>query len=170
MSDSSSSALRLREAARALVLSDDGGVLLVRFEFPTATRWALPGGGLEPGESHLDAIERELDEELGLIDMTIGPAVWRREHVVPFPDGRWDGQRELVHLVRVPERFEPRPRLGWDALRDEYLHEIRWWDEGDLAAANDIVFVPARLADLVPLIRAEAEAGTLPAWPRDSGV
>ena len=51
--------LRLREAARALVLSEDGGVLLVRFEFPSATRWALPGGGLEPGESPLEAIARE---------------------------------------------------------------------------------------------------------------
>ena len=42
--------LRIREAVRALVIDPDHRVLLVRFEFPTATRWALPGGGLEPGE------------------------------------------------------------------------------------------------------------------------
>lgn len=165
--------MRLREAARALVLSEDGGVLLVRFEFPSATRWALPGGGLEPGESPLEAIARELDEELGLTDVEIGPAVWRREHVVPFPDGRWDGQREIVHLVWVPERFTPRPALGWEALRQEYLHEIRWWDDTEIAPAarsDDTVFVPGRLGELVGVIRAEARAGSLPREPRDSGV
>ncbi|MDP9465373.1 MAG: NUDIX domain-containing protein, partial [Actinomycetota bacterium] len=70
--------LRIRQAVRALVIDPDQRVLLVRFEFPTATRWALPGGGLEPGEDHLDALRRELEEELGLVDAVIGPQIWHR--------------------------------------------------------------------------------------------
>ena len=65
--------LRIREAVRAVVLDPHDRVLLVRFEFPNASRWALPGGGLEPGEQHDEALQRELAEELGLVDATIGP-------------------------------------------------------------------------------------------------
>ena len=40
--------LRLREAARAVILDPGGRILLVRFEFPDRSIWACPGGGLEP--------------------------------------------------------------------------------------------------------------------------
>ncbi len=52
--------LRFRQAARALLLDPDESVLLVRFEFPTATVWGLPGGGLDDGESVADGLRREL--------------------------------------------------------------------------------------------------------------
>ena len=126
--------LRIREAARALVVSADRHVLLVRFEFATATVWAPPGGGLEPGETHEQALVRELEEETGLTDATIGPHVWNRLHVIPFEDGSWDGQRERFHLVTVPERFAPRPRLSWDELRAERVHDLRWLPVDEVGA------------------------------------
>lgn len=144
--------LRIREAVRALVIDPDDRFLLVRFEFPDAgTRWALPGGGIEPGESTVDALRRELEEELGLSDVEIGPHVWNRLHVIPFIDGRWDGQRECIHLVRS-DAFEPRPRLSWDELRAEYLFEARWWHLDDLH--DGLPLVPASLREhLTALLR-----------------
>lgn len=139
------SPLRIRPAVRALVLAPHGDVLLVRFEFPTGTRWALPGGGIDPGESPLDALRRELDEEVGLTDVEIGPHIWNREHHVAFVDGRWDGQREQIHLVRVPRRFDPDPRLDWEQLNNEFLHEIRWWHVDEIASSPQVTFVPATL-------------------------
>ena len=65
--------MRIREAVRALVLDPDDRVLLVRFEFPTATVWAMPGGGIEAGETIDDALRRELTEELGLSRDTADP-------------------------------------------------------------------------------------------------
>mgnify|MGYP003346063773 CR=1 FL=1 len=135
--------LRIREAVRALLLTPDREVLLVRFEFPGGTRWALPGGGLDPGETHLDALRRELDEELGLADVVAGPHLWTRVHVIPFVNGLWDGQRERVHLVPT-ERFDPSPRLSADALAAEYLFEIRWWHVDDIT--DGLPFVPMTLA------------------------
>jgi len=157
--------LRIRQAARALVLSADRHVLLVRFEFPAGTRWALPGGGLESGESHLEAVRRELVEEVGLDDVEIGPHIWTREHHVLFIDKKWDGQREHVHLVRVDDRFEPRPAVGWDVLRSEYLHEIRWWSIDELATRSDIVWVPGDLPRLI----AELERDGTPSEPLEVG-
>lgn len=136
---------RIRPTVRAVVVTTNAEVLLVRFEFPAGTRWALPGGGIDPGETPLEALRRELDEEVGLSDVDIGPHIWTREHRIPFINGLWDGQREQIHLVRVERTFEPRPRLSWEDLRAEYLHEIRWWHIDEIARADDVVFVPATL-------------------------
>jgi 8-oxo-dGTP diphosphatase len=139
--------LRIREAVRALLLDSDRRVLLVRFEFPTATRWALPGGGLEPGETHIEALRRELDEEVGLVDATIGPLIWRRLHIVPFLNGEFDGQREQIHLVECAP-FEPQPRLTWEQMNAEFVHELRWWTIAEIEA-SDAHFVPKDLHALV---------------------
>lgn len=147
-----SAGLRIRQAARALVLDPADRVLLVRFEFPDAgSRWALPGGGLEPGESHEDALRRELSEEVGLHDPTIGPHIWDRLHIIPFIDGRWDGQRERIHLVRS-HAFDPVPALPWEALHAEYMFEVRWWHLDDIP--DDLDVVPRSLrAHLAALLR-----------------
>jgi 8-oxo-dGTP diphosphatase len=143
--------LRIREAVRALVLDPADRVLLVRFEFPDGTRWALPGGGVEPGETDHDALHRELAEELGLTDAVIGPHVWDRVHVIPFLDGKWDGQRERIYVVRTAA-FEPTPHLSWDELHAEHLFELRWWPVQDLPA--DLPVAPRQLhAHLQSLLR-----------------
>ncbi|MBM3828778.1 MAG: NUDIX domain-containing protein [Actinobacteria bacterium] len=137
---------RIRPAARALVVTPDHHVLLVRFEFPAGTRWALPGGGLEHGEDHRSALARELREEVGLNDIEIGPHIWTREIRIALLDGLWDGQREHVHLVEVPRMFDPAPTMTWDELAAEYLFEIRWWHRDEIAG-SDVTFAPAALAD-----------------------
>lgn len=139
--------LRIREAVRALVIDPDERVLLVRFEFPTATRWALPGGGLEPGEDHLVALSRELEEEVGLTGADIGPQIWHRLHIVPFLNGRFDGQRERIHLIRS-NVFAPEPKLSWQQMNAEFVHELRWWTIDEIAA-SDAYFVPKDLSTLL---------------------
>jgi 8-oxo-dGTP diphosphatase len=139
--------LRIRDAVRALVITPTHDVLLVRFEFPTATRWALPGGGLEPGESHLEALGRELEEEVGLVGVEIGPQIWHRLHIVPFLNGEFDGQRERIFLIEC-EPFEPEPRLSWEQMNAEFVHELRWWTVDEIAA-SDATFVPSALHRLL---------------------
>jgi 8-oxo-dGTP diphosphatase len=139
--------LRIREAVRAVLIDPDDRILLVRFEFPTATRWALPGGGLEPGESHIDALQRELDEEAGLSDAVIGPQIWSGLHIVPFLNGAFDGQRERIFLVRSAA-FDAQPRLSWAQMNAEFVHELRWWTLDEIAA-SDAVFVPNDLHTLL---------------------
>lgn len=155
---------RIREAARAVVLDPDDRILLVRFEFPATSLWALPGGGVEPGETHEDALRRELAEEAGFVDPAIGPGIWERLHIVPFIGGRWDGQRERHFLVRAPA-FEPAPQLSWEQLNGEYMFAIRWWALDELEGTEE-TFAPRRLPELVR----DLVANGPPAAPIDVGV
>ncbi|WP_051062298.1 NUDIX domain-containing protein [Ilumatobacter nonamiensis] len=160
--------LRIRQAVRAVLTTPDLSILLVRFEFPTATVWALPGGGLDPGEDHPTALHRELHEEVGLVGAEIGPHIWTRQQIVQFIDGNWDGQRDQYHHVPVPARFTPTPALSWDQLRDERLHELRWWTfaEIDAATAAGTIFAPGRLGELLDHLEREG----VPSSPIDTGV
>jgi len=154
----------MRPAVRAIVLDPDDRMLLVRFEFPSGTIWACPGGGIEPGESDEAAIRRELAEEAGLAEFALGPCVWVREHVIPLFGGRWDGQAERFYLVRTPA-FDPSPHLSPAQLRAEYVHEIRWWTPAELGA-SDLPFAPRRLPELLDALR----RGEIGESPIDAGV
>src|ERR1700712_1804393 len=74
--------LRLVVAALILRQSDSGIEVLIcqrKPDQPMSLKWEFPGGKIEAGESPEDALERELNEELG-ISAVIGRKVARIRH------------------------------------------------------------------------------------------
>lgn len=57
---------RFTVTAGAIIFNDSGEVLLLKHRFRVGSGWGLPGGFLEAGEQPLDALRRELREEIGL--------------------------------------------------------------------------------------------------------
>jgi 8-oxo-dGTP pyrophosphatase MutT (NUDIX family) len=62
----------LTVGVRALVLDGDGRVFLVKHSYVDG--WHLPGGGVEAGETMLEALAREVREE-GNIEFTARPVL-----------------------------------------------------------------------------------------------
>jgi 8-oxo-dGTP pyrophosphatase MutT (NUDIX family) len=80
----------LTMGVRAIVVDGQGRVFLIRHSYVAG--WHLPGGGVEPGETLIAALTRELAEE-GNITLAEPPAlhgvffnsrVSRRDHVAVF--------------------------------------------------------------------------------------
>src|SRR6185436_2829037 len=57
---------RFTVTAGAIIFNDSGQILLLKHRFRAGSGWGLPGGFLEAGEQPLDALRRELREEIGL--------------------------------------------------------------------------------------------------------
>jgi 8-oxo-dGTP diphosphatase len=155
-----SSGLPVRQAVRAIVLDEDGRVLLVRFQDTFGTWWSPPGGGVEADESDAHALERELAEEVGLVEYELGPLIWTRLHWMVNPR-RWAGQSERHYLVHVPH-FQPTPSFTEIELLAEGVYEARWFTPDEL---ETVVTGPRRLAQLVR----DVVANGPPPEPIDAG-
>jgi 8-oxo-dGTP diphosphatase len=57
---------RFTVTAGAIVFNDAGQILLLKHRFRTGSGWGLPGGFLNSGEQPIEALKRELREEIGM--------------------------------------------------------------------------------------------------------
>lgn len=89
---------RLKVRTGALIFCGDD-VALIRRDRPTGTHYTPPGGNVEPGEDLLEALARELAEELhlDLADATQPELCWIQDQMVSRP-GPTPPPRKL-HLI-----------------------------------------------------------------------
>jgi 8-oxo-dGTP pyrophosphatase MutT (NUDIX family) len=156
---------RHREAAR-VVITDSRLVLLLADTdpgLPGSRWWVTPGGGIDAGESALQAAVREVSEETGLVvepERLIGPVAERL--VVHGYSDQVLSQRESFFVLRVDAPFEVSP-AGLTEAERLTLDGCEWLPLEGLAQLDEPVW-PANLAELVRL------AARPRSWPVDLGV
>ena len=98
----------LTVGVRGVVIDRDRRVLLVKHSYVDG--WHLPGGGVEAGETQIEALERELREE-GNIELT-GPAVLHGVFFQPLYSRR---DHVTVYVVRQYRQIAP-PRSNREII------------------------------------------------------
>ena len=136
-----------RETARVLLTDRSGAILLLKTHFDPEVglppRWITPGGGIDEGETALEAAVRELWEETGLrvTENQLGGQIWRTE-------GRWDWGDGINHHTFADNFFELQvdrfelDKSGWTKDEHRDVLEIRWWTLPELIETAESVAPP----------------------------
>jgi 8-oxo-dGTP pyrophosphatase MutT (NUDIX family) len=154
--------MKIREAARAVVFNESQQTLLIKIEDQSAydpkqakkaAFWVTPGGGLEPGETYVQAVQRELNEEIGLRDAKIGPCIWRGEI-----DLVWKGVpttiRERYYIVQAHDHKINLTNMT--AEEQQVFRSYGWFSSEQIRRCPELV-LPKDLADLLDELQASPE-------------
>lgn len=142
-----------RSVVRVVVLDTLGRLLLFHTHDPCwpdlGTWWELPGGGLEPGETYLDAAVRELCEETGIVAARsqIGPPAWRRRASFRHRRRRLV-QDEVIATMHLPgpgPDVDESQRLDYE--KEDYFG-FRWWPVAEVLSSSQR-FYPGQLPALL---------------------
>jgi mutator protein MutT len=114
----------------AAVIERDGSFLVTRRLEGThlGGMWEFPGGKIATGETHAEALVREIREELDA-DIDVGTLLFETEF-------DYAERRVSLHFYRCALRSEPKPLLG---------QQMKWVPRAELTALD---FPPAD-ADLI---------------------
>ena len=122
----------------------DGKVLIVRRARPPAHGlYTLPGGGVEVGETLVEAVAREVREETALVVEPVALAGYR-EAIVRDGDGRIER-----HFVILP--FAARWIAGEPVLSEE-LSEAIWLDPATIAGLDTTAGLTEIVANAMALV------------------
>jgi 8-oxo-dGTP pyrophosphatase MutT (NUDIX family) len=144
--------LPFRHSCRGLLVADERILLAEHRIRGGGSVWVGPGGGVEAGESLLDALTRELHEETGLhiAEEHAPQLVWVQ--TVELPEMRVHGFAGVINhyfLIDV-EHFAPVSGVGVGAVghpESEGILDQRWWTTSEIEAAHSagVLFSPRDL-------------------------
>ena len=162
-----------RDVVRAVVLDENDRVLLLQVgefgnpEFGTA--WELPGGGIEAGETHVQALIRELREETGIVIQPeqVQPPTWRRDVIYDYR-----GARRLQHEAISTVRLSGPPPEIQSSLRDSFeqndLFDARWWTQSEILESREWFYPHSLPSVLTRFLSGATISEPVEIWDKDA--
>lgn len=121
----------------AIVRDDEGRVLMIHKT--DNDRWALPGGGHEPGESIAETVVREVKEETGYdVEVeTLTGTYTNPRHVMAYDDGEVRQQFSIAFRAKL---------IGGEKRTSEESSEVEWLTPDEISQLNLHPSMQLRLA------------------------
>jgi 8-oxo-dGTP pyrophosphatase MutT (NUDIX family) len=134
--------IKIRPSARVVLLDDADRLLMLRIHDSSATRgpnpitadlWLLVGGGVQAGETYEQAAYREVFEETGIREVSIGPCVWTQDKLVSNPNGELEMVVGRFFVGRVAAG-NPVSFSGHEPLEASTIVGYRWFSHAEILA------------------------------------
>ncbi|MDP2205061.1 MAG: NUDIX domain-containing protein [Alphaproteobacteria bacterium] len=139
---------KIRYTVRALLFNPAGDVLLFKYRNDPnihnvgkppmdSDYWGTVGGGMEDGESEDTAIRREIAEETGHQDITIGPMIWHRKvDLVFYGDILHVDEKYFIAHTKQTEIST----AGHTQIERKFVAETRWWAPATVESTAEKIF------------------------------
>lgn len=164
--------MRVRKSVRLLILNDKNETLLSRYEgldiFEPGferldSHWEVIGGGIDEGETLLEAVKRETYEEAGLTtqDLDIGPVIWQGQNEVVY-----NGVHRTAHhtymLARMKRQIAAQDIIPQGLTEEEmgFMVGFKWWSAQELKTTTENIIPPMLRIELPKII-----SGDIPTSP-----
>lgn len=134
--------MRVRLAAYGVIVRDDE-ILLAHWNERGRSGWTLPGGGVEPGESPLEAAVREIWEETGY-HASIDELLGIDSRIIPTRDRLARQARAPMQALRVVYAAS----ISSGELRSEAdgsTDEAAWWPLDEVPGLRTVSLVDVGL-------------------------
>lgn len=139
---------RYRPNVAFILRRSDGRILICeRSDFPGS--WQFPQGGLKGGESAIDAVRREVREEIGLRPRDYVIAETRGPYRYLFATGPnrkgYDGQEQTYFLADLAR---PEPEICLEDADSGEFRDTRWIFPGEF----DLAWLPPMKAEVYRVV------------------
>lgn len=122
----------------AVVIIEEGRLLLVQHYKGGRRYWLLPGGGLEYGETIAECARREVKEETNL-DVEIGDLIFVSESIPP------DRHRHVVNLYYEGKLLGGKLKVGEDYI----LEDVKFFDVDSIESLTIYPNITKELLDYI---------------------